>query len=314
MKKVLSVMIAAILFAALLIPTASAADLYTSANDGDILYTANFNGDDFWKPEKTKGEMKVTVDPADSGKCTFENTQDKIQAWWGGPVEGLPLNETSLYTVYWTVTREAKAAIGFYPDAKYGVYGYADKIKLMNVASSLSGHDYHNFSDLGINVDAVIQDYALEINGVDNVLTLYVKDVTTDKYVEFDTCEPFLEIPFFDTDTLGLYFYVYYANQISTITNCYVTKGLAWGKVAETEPETSPAATTPEATVPATTPEATEPESTPEATDAGTDAAPAPTTTAPTTTGKKGCGSSFAVLPALVAVLSSAVIIRRKKD
>ena len=136
MKKVLSVMIAAILFAALLIPTASAADLYTSANDGDILYTANFNGDDFWKPEKTKGEMKVTVDPADSGKCTFENTQDKIQAWWGGPVEGLPLNETSLYTVYWTVTREEKAAIGFYPDAKYGVYAakYPDNEKLQKLA------------------------------------------------------------------------------------------------------------------------------------------------------------------------------------
>ncbi len=45
----------------------------------------------------------------------------------------------------------------------------------------------------------------------------------------------------------------------------------------------------------------------------GTDDA-IPTETAPTTTGKKGCGSSFAVLPALVAVLSSAVIIRRKKD
>lgn len=311
MKKLSAILVAAVMIAALIagvIPASAADEIYSAAQDGDILYTVNFNGDDHFKPTNTKGTMKIEVDPADNNKATFTNEVDAVQAWWGGTVDNLPLNEDTCYTVYWTVARVEKAAIGYYPDANYGVYGYADKIKFMNVASSLTGHEYATFESKAITVLPELQHYAMEVNGYNATLALYVKDEVKQDYVLFDETEQEVEIWGFMDEYLGIYFYIYYANQTSTISECYVTKGLTWGelKEKETEPETTKKeiTTAPVTTAEVTTAAAEEPNA-----DDTTAATPVETTSTPSE--KKGC-KSFALLSVLAVIPAAVITFRRK--
>jgi len=291
-------------------PVSAGSNIYDTARDGDLLYTVNFNGDENFKPEYTKGSMKMTVDPVDPTVATFENLENAKQAWWGGTIDFLPLNSETLYTVYWTVTREKNVAIGYYPDEYFGVYGYQDKIKLMETSRSLLGHDYSTFANRGINVNATVQSYALEVNGVNGTLALYVWDETLSNYVLFDETEQEFEIFEFMTDHLGIYFYVYYANHVSTISDCHVNKGLAFGTVKPklTEPETTEEIPVTEVT--------TAEQTTAEITTAEiTTAAPVVTTVTPVETQpeKQGCGS-FAAALVLPAVCAACVVLKRRKN
>ena len=312
MKKLSAILVAAVMIAALIagvIPASAADEIYSAAQDGDILYTVNFNGDDHFKPTNTKGTMKIEIDPADNNKATFTNEVDTVQAWWGGTVDNLPLNEDTCYTVYWTVARAEKAAIGYYPDATYGVYGYADKIKFMNVASSLTGHEYATFESKAITVLPELQHYAMEVNGYNATLALYVKDEVKQDYVLFDETEPEYEIFLFMEEQLGIYFYIYYANQTSTISECYVTKGLTWGelKPKETEPETTKAQTT---ATPITTDKPEETTAAPEP-EVETTAAPEPEVTTAAPKKEEGC-KSFALLSVLAVIPAAFITIRKK--
>lgn len=312
MKKLSAILVAAVMIAALVagvIPASAADEIYSAAQNGDILYTVNFNGDDHFKPTNTKGTMKIEIDPVDNNKATFTNEVDKVQAWWGGTVDNLPLNEDTCYTVYWTVARAEKAAIGYYPDATYGVYGYADKIKFMNVASSLTGHEYATFESKAITVLPELQHYAMEVNGYNATLALYVKDEVKQDYVLFDETEPEYEIFLFMEEQLGIYFYIYYANQTSTISECYVTKGLTWGelKPKETEPETTKAQTT---AAPITTAKPEETTAAPEP-EVETTAAPEPEVTTAAPKKEEGC-KSFALLSVLAVIPAAFITIRKK--
>ena len=314
MKRFVIICVALLLLAPLFaaLPSFAENDVYAAARDGDLLYTVNFNGDDNFKPAVTKGAMQITVDSFDSNKATFETTVNSAQAWWGGTIDFLPLNETTLYTVYWTVTREGKYAIGFYPDGYFGVYGYPEKIKLMETSRSLTGHDYATFESQGINVDYNVQRYALEVNGVNSILSLYVYDETTAQYVLFDETEQENEIFGFMTDNLGIYFYTYYTGHVTTVSDCYVNKGLAFGTVKEkiTEEETTKAQTPEATTAEQTTAEATTAEATAAEPENTTAAAPAVTTAAEPA--KKGCGSfTAAILP--VAVCAGFCLTRKNK-
>lgn len=313
----------AALFAALLVPCAGAVneDWYNGALDGTTLYTVNFNGDAYYTPAKTKGDMKVEVDPLDSNKVTLSANTDKAQNWWGGTVSSLPLNDDTLYTVHYSVTRAGNAAVGYYPDANYGVYGYPEKIRLMNVAASLSGHEYKSFASEGVGFqpagDIMPQEYAVEVNGYNKTLAAYLKDSMTGEYKLIDKSLQD-EIPIFYTEQLGIYFYVYYANQVSTISNCYVVRGLEFGEIEpiETEPETTKAPVTeaPKTEAPVLTgvPQTEAAASATEAPAADTPATQAPAATEAPAAQKSGCGSAVGMGAALIACLGCA-LIRKKK-
>ena len=331
MKKIIAITISLVFVLSAFLPFAnvSAADdlmaWYDLQAEGAVVYTPNFNGDPgVYEPGYLNGNPEVIVDPNDSNKMTMTTLTDKSKSYWGGFIETLPLNEYTCYTIFFSVTRNAKAAIGAYVDSVYGIYGYPTHTKLMNQGSSLSGHEYLYYETLGVDVNTSVEmetthDFAIEVNGVDTTLAYYIKN-NSGEYVLMDQSQGG-EIEFFNADVLGLFFYVYYAGQYSTVSNCYITKGLTWGNVVYPErtqaPETTPAPETtkaPETEAPKVDEtEAPAAEET-EAPAAEGDATQAPAATqAPTSTAaKKGCGGFVAGGIAIVALLGTAVVLKKR--
>ena len=326
MKKIialaLSLMFVLAAFASLTM-TASAAelDLYTPAKDGDVVFTANFHGiPGEWEPEVFMGTPVITPN-ADGTEMTIGTSTDKSKNYWGAEITSLPLNEETRYTIYYTVTRTNKDSVGVYCDTVYGAYGYTNRNKLMNQGSSLSGHDYVKYADAGIDVptadDGVTfsQDFALEINGTNYAVALYIKN-NAGEYVQVDD-SGFDAIPFFNSDYMGLYFYIYYAAHTATISNCYIVKGLSFGDYEI--PETTPAPETtqaPETEAPETEPVTEAPETEPVTEAPVETTTAAPTTNAPTTEAPKaesGCGG-FVALGVIAALIPAAVVVLKKRD
>jgi hypothetical protein len=285
MKKIISCIIAMLFIISAMVPftSVSAADA-TAIDllpDGSVVYVPNFNGEvGVYEPGLLSGTPQVDVDPYNNNTIYVQTTKDKTGSYWGGFIETLPLNENTCYTIYYSVTRTGKHSVGLHVDSVYGVYGYPERIKLMNKGSSLSGHDYHYFETDAINVPTVAEEYnpvtheyALEVNGVNSTLAIYVKDNAGTYQLIDESYEG--DIPYFNADVLGLFFYSYYANHIATISNVYITKGLSWGTVVY--PETTEA---------------------PE------------TTKAPE---KSGCGSSVAFGGmVIVAILGTAIVFKKR--
>ena len=332
MKKTLSLIISMIMIIAVIAPmsTASAAEVDPLAwleaqPDGTIVYMPNFNGEPgVYEPGFLSGDPVVTVDATNPNTMTMTSGTDKSKSYWGGFIETLPLNERTCYTIYFTATRSTKSAIGIYPDSVYGMYGYPTHTKLMNKGSSLIGHDYLYYETLGVDVPTLVegsicvQEFALEVNGVDTSLAYYIKTNAGEWYKMDQSQEG--EIEFFNADVLGLFFYVYYSDQVTTVSDCYVVKGLSFGEVVYPDPTTAPEPTeAPEVT---DAPETTEEEKTdaPEATDAPD--APESTKVAPVVdirpeqteapAEKKGCASLIS-LPALIILAAAMPVIARKK-
>lgn len=321
MKKIALFLVSAILVsvmvaAALPASASDPLDFYTPAADGDLLYQVNFFGDEYWKPENTKGAINVI--PIDDKSAEIFPDNDKAQNWYGGEVAGLPL-EGNAYTIEFTVTRNATACFGIYVDGMFGAYGYANQYHLMNVASELAGHPYVKYENVGldipgINNDGTPQNYALEVNAQKYTLKLFIKDKAGAWQLVDESVEG--EIPIFVTDNLGIYFYQYYV-QHAIISDIMIYKGMTvtGEKLDEV---TTPAVTEPPVT---TAPVVTEPVTTapvttdaPKTTDAP--ATTASTTKAPETAGdkeKSGCGSAIAGSAVVLAAAAAAVVCTRKK-
>lgn len=325
MKKIISILISLLFVISALLPfaTVSAASV-DEVPDGTVVFKPDFNGmPGIYEPGFLSGSPDAAVDPIDSNTLVFQTTKNKSASYWGGFIETLPLDEYHCYTIYYTVTRTGNHAIGVYADSIYGAYGYPDKSKLMTKGSSLPGHDYLFYTDIGIASPEMIggtitQEYALEINGVDCTIAQYLKD-NVGEYKLVDQSLPG-EIEYFNADVLGLFFYTYYTGHIVTVSNCYIVKGLSFGDVVY--PESTPAPETtkaPETEAPETEPVATEPEPTdaPEATDAPATDAPAtnaPATNAPAASepAKSGCGGMIAG-GAILAIVACAVPVFFRK-
>ena len=331
MKKIISLIISLLFIISAILPltTVSAADsvldLYP---DGAVVFTPDFNGTaGVYEPGLLSGSPAVTVDPSNPNSITIEAGKDKTASYWGGFVETLPLNETTCYTVYFTATRSGKHSVGFHVDTVYGVYGYPERMKLMNKGSSLSGHDYVNYEQNAMDVPTydpvtgmVTHEYAVEINGVNTTIALYVKD-NSGKYILIDqSVEGTIE--YFMADVLGIFFYSYYNGHLVTISDCYVVKGLSWGEVVYPETTVAPETEAPVATeAPATEAPATEaPATEAPATEAPADTEAPVATNAPETTkapeaAKSGCGSVISASALLVvAALAAPIVIRKKRD
>ena len=333
MKKIFSIIISLVFVLSMIAPmatTTSAADAlmdwYDLQPEGAIVYTPNFNGEaGVFEPGYLSGDPVVEVDPTDSNKLTMTSGTNKSKSYWGGFIDTLPLNEYTCYTIYFTVTRTTSSAIGIYCDSVYGMYGYPDRTKLMKQGSDMpGGHAYQYYAtDKGYDVPVLVeggecvQEFAMEVNGVDTTLAYYIKD-NAGEFKLMDRSNPG-DIEFFNSDVLALFFYVYYSGQYSTVSNCYITKGCAFTEVTYPErteaPETTPAPETTKA--PETTAKAEETQAPDADTEADAQQTEAqqqtPTTNAPAKTEeKKGCGGFVAGGIALVAILGTAVIIKKR--
>lgn len=328
MKKIISIIISLLFVISAILPltSVSAADSVLDLQpDGTVVFVPNFNGEaGVYEPGILSGTPQVDVDPTNPNTITVQTTNNKTASYWGGFIETLPLNEKTCYTIYYTVTRTGNHSIGVYADSVYGAYGYPNKIKLMNKGKSLTGHDYVQYSAVSDTIYSTtdapsVQEYALEVNGVNNTTAIYIKD-NTGKYLLIDQG---LEgqIDYFMADVLGLFFYSYYSGHVVTISDCYIVKGLSFGEVVYPEPTTAPETTEAPATTAA--PETTKaPETTaaPE-TDAPTEAAQPEATKAPEVetkpeepAKKSGCGaviSGSAIIA--TAILAVPVFVRRKR-
>lgn len=330
MKKIISIAISLLFIIAAILPltSVSAADnsVLDLQPDGTVVFVPNFNGEvGVYEPGLLSGTPQVDVDPTNPNTITVQTTTNKSASYWGGFIETLPLNEKTCYTIYYTITRTGNHSVGVYADSVYGAYGYPNKIKLMNKGKSLTGHDYVQYSAVSDTIYSTtdapsVQEYALEVNGVNSTTAIYIKD-NTGKYLLVDQG---LEgqIDYFMADVLGLFFYSYYSGHVVTISDCYVVKGLSFGEVVYPEPTTAPETTEAPATTAA--PETKAPETEAPATEAPATEAPAteaPETKAPAVdtkpeepAKKSGCGaviSGSAIIA--TALLAVPVFVRRKR-
>lgn len=330
MKKIISIALSLLFIIAAILPltSVSAADnsVLDLQPDGTVVFVPNFNGEvGVYEPGLLSGTPQVDVDPTNPNTITVQTTTNKSASYWGGFIETLPLNEKTCYTIYYTITRTGNHSVGVYADSVYGAYGYPNKIKLMNKGKSLTGHDYVQYSAVSDTIYSTtdapsVQEYALEVNGVNSTTAIYIKD-NTGKYLLVDQG---LEgqIDYFMADVLGLFFYSYYSGHVVTISDCYVVKGLSFGEVVYPEPTTAPETTEAPATTAA--PETKAPETEAPATEAPATEAPAteaPETKAPAVdtkpeepAKKSGCGaviSGSAIIA--TALLAVPVFVRRKR-
>ena len=328
MKRIISIALSLLFVTAALLPltSVSAADgnILDLQPDGTVVFVPNFNGETgIYEPGLLSGSPQVDVDPTNPNTITVQTTKNKTASYWGGFIETLPLNERTCYTIYYTVSRTGNHSVGVYADSVYGAYGYPNKIKLMNKGSSLTGHDYVQFSSVSDTIYSTtdtpsVQEYALEVNGVNCTTATYIKD-NTGKYLLVDQGIEG-QIPYFMADVLGLFFYSYYSGHVVTISDCYVVKGLSFGEVVYPEPTTAPETTEAPATTAA--PETTKaPETTaaPE-TDAPTEAAQPEATKAPAVdtkpeepAKKSGCGAAVSGSAIIVAAILAVPVFVRKK-
>ena len=327
MKKYLFGLVSVILVSVLVtfaIPLSAAEDWYSQAKDGDLLYTPNFNGDDYFKPATTQGTMNYVVDPADPGKVTLTSGPKGLN-FWGSEISTLPLDENTAYTIFFTATREGKdSCLGVFVDNLYGIYGYSYNQRFLESSKTLTNHNTMKYADLGIAAEgdnfaatgSSVQRYAIEVNGQLSTLKMYVKN-TADEWVLVDeTAEG--EILTFATYNLGIFFYVYNEADTITVSDISIYKGMTISGEKLEEITTPEATTTPKA--PETTPAATTPAAT---TAANTTATPggAATTKAPdatTTAGakddkKSGCGSALAGSAVMLAGFAAAAVCFKKK-
>ena len=209
-----------------------AADLYTPAADGDLLYTVNFAGDEYYQPEPLIGNNKVEVSNLDSTVATFDAGTDQLDSWWGGYIPALPLNKNTNYTIYYSVQREVTASIGIFFDQDFGAYGYESRVRLMQKADSLSGHGYKYFEEMENAVPGLgyTQEYAMEICGADQTFALYVKGDDFQFHL-VDQSLPGEAV--FLSDCLGFFVLNFYGNMPSELSEVNIHKGLAFSDPPE---------------------------------------------------------------------------------
>ena len=329
MKKLSAVCLVACILMSLCLaclPVAAAEDKYAAAKDGDLVYTVDFYGDEFYKPEKTYGDPTVEVDAVDHGKATIYTKTNKSKSRWGAEITCLPLGENNAYTMYYTVTRDTvDSALGVFVDDQYGIYGYSYNQRLLSGTSTLAGHNTIVYADAGVNLDSnvntnggtfpSVQEFALEFNGQRCTMKAYIKDSGGNWVLIDETADT--EIIIFYTEHVGLFLYTYWENQPVTISDVNIYKGMLVSGEKLEAVDTKPVETTTEKPDDTTTPKSDE-TTTPKADDtttpepAGT-TTPKPTeanTTAPEKTG--GCGSVVA-LGVTACLLPAAAVLRRKK-
>ena len=230
------------LFSTLTAVSAEGENAYDSAENGDVLFIADFSGiAGVYEPDAYSGMPDAYVSD-DGTSMQLIAMEDATATMWGGEIKTLPLNDQTQYTIYYSVTRTAGDGSGLYVDGVYGVYGYNNRCKIHEGKSGLSGRAYTYFEEEDMNLTlpetgTITQEYALEVNGANATMAHYIKD-DSGEFVLIQASYPYDGIVF-QSEYLGLYFYTYYADHMSVFSDCYVVKGLSFA-VDERVPEDVP--------------------------------------------------------------------------
>ena len=220
MKKIAAILAAIMILAMLcgtIVPVSATEEveefdssLYDAAAEGDLLYTLNFNGDEYWQPTNLVRETIITVDPDNPNKCLVNSMANDARSHWGGIIKGLPISGPTgdgsddyyAYTIEFKTSRDQLDADGNCMDTNFGlyfddpnaptphgVYGYTYNFSLMYTTERLLGkYTFLNegFNPQGINyqaegadkTQASVQEYAIEVNAYDDTMKLFMKDST----------------------------------------------------------------------------------------------------------------------------------------
>ena len=108
------------------------ANAYKNAKKGDLVYSANFNGDDYFKPtlsttNNSRAEGNTFDVTADGKALTFKGhkfgTDEKVQAalWYASPIKGLDVTADTEYTIEFKAKGEGSQYGGaiFYATADF---------------------------------------------------------------------------------------------------------------------------------------------------------------------------------------------------
>ena len=255
MKKILSAILALTMILALVAAmgiTASAADAYESAKDGDVLYEVNFKGDDVFAPTifRTAQEDPITVEVSDDGSsftAAYKADVAKGQAFWGGQIKGLTYGPEKTYTITMKMaiasyddngTRKSnnagvfvnfptntdpeyvketgfKTLIGYYgaPDVQHSL-SHAAGTKVMGKYAS--NYDYSKYNLATLDAEGFV-DIAFVIDG--KTMTVYINNVYYDEVDSFTT-------DFYKSGSnLGFSTYLYNPNAQITVKDAKVYKG-----------------------------------------------------------------------------------------
>ena len=236
---------------------------YAEAADGELLYKANFNGDDRWQPSAENASQNagwgegnwacdnitVTPDSADSSKATVA-VSPKGNTAWGDDIEGLPIGPGYKYTVKFTVvsTNGSAQGIGLFVDGQTGIYAQSTKARIQRGGGKYD-KDYTSY-DGGSTSN---QDYAVVLD--EYTLSIYAK--LNGAWFKIDEATCWTTNEDFLNQNLCIYFYAYNTIDI-TVGNVEVYKGVAATNLVDDAP------VTPETPTPETpTPEEPTPEETP---------------------------------------------------
>ncbi|MCQ2428163.1 MAG: hypothetical protein MJ137_07175 [Clostridia bacterium] len=298
----------------------SAATRYGIPAAGTLLYTMNFKEKKGWNPAKSdraEGTLSLTATAEDPLIAEIHATVNSKSHNWGGEIEGLPLNDYTGYTVFFTIKRskslsEKDPNLGVYIDGYYGFYGYSTNLRLLNDMNNLGSHGNVNFSDLGVDIagntwesDGVsIENYAIEVNGSKKTIKVFIMD-TDAKYVLVDSSAAG-EISSFHTENLGLWFHQYNTDMPVLFGNFTVWKGCILTNDRITP---APVTTAAESTTDSPDTSAVPDDTVPAPSDSETGSAQTEAVTDPV----KGCAGLSAFPAVFMAIIPAAAILRRKK-
>lgn len=258
MKKILSAILALTMILALVAAmgiSASAADLYESAKDGDVLYEVNFKGDDVYSPSifysAVENSLDVVVSDDGSSVTATYLSSTKARAFFGGTVKGLTYGEGKTYTItmktaiaYTTnddgsvkgsnnggvfinmpkdTSAEAMAAQKF-NDRMFGYYGCPNYQHIFSygagnkATASLKSSNSGYFKDNLATIDENgFVDLTFVVDG--KTMTIYINNVYIDEANVFT--EGMVEA----AGNLGISAYLYNTNASITIKDAKIYKG-----------------------------------------------------------------------------------------
>lgn len=275
MKKVLSVLLCAMMLASMLCMSISAAD-YATAADGDVLYDVKFNETAGFVPTilvDDKGGHTVDVSTDGTTVKLSYNDVTNGKFFWGGTFDGFEVGEGKTYTLSGKIQIEGTNAGVYYNVAKenlgsnykkmYGVYGgradnhdmslvcggakYVGSVLKEDGTLVCDGSAYAKYdfqaamaanADGFCRIDIVVDgwDYSVYFNGV-----LFDKHIGTANDFAADCTN----------SSLGFAVYLYNKNSAITAKDFVLYKGdVVNNAPVVTEPVTEPVATEPPATEP----------------------------------------------------------------
>jgi hypothetical protein len=296
-------------------------DAYKNAKNGDLIWSANFNGDANFAPKAWGAECgaNTTITVADDGKTLVagDNAGGSAGAYYyANAVAGLAITAETKYTIEFKTksTGNYGGAIFYYtpdyaPDSFISWYTAHDNNSTTiargaqtspYTANGQMKKSYDKLEDRATDTDG-FWDVKVEIDGFK--VTAYYKTTKGEykqaySYVMDDV-----------NAVIACGAYNYQPTAVTTVKDFNVYKGLALtpettAPVTTKAPDTTKASDTTKAPVTTKTPETTK-----------APATEAPETKAPVTEAPKGgCGSVIGIGAVVVATVAAAVIVSKKKE